>query len=206
MKSKHYGLLSLLAIMAMVLLIAIACSSPTPSSQPSTPYTAATQAAPAPTDVWSYLLQRTPYPFTTPLPPPVASVLDGTYAKFDLVEATPIPCRRCPDYFPYHGTWKLSLDNGIFRILHQDTGWRSYASFTVSGDRILFFNDGNCPDSVGVYTWKLEKGALILTVIEDDCAIGLRARNLTSQPWPSCQPPNREAAITGDWPEPPGCQ
>jgi hypothetical protein len=46
---------------------------------------------------------------------------------------------------------------------------------------------------------------LILNLAEDNCAIGLRAINLTKLPWLSCQPPNREAAITDHWPKPAGC-
>ena len=47
---------------------------------------------------------------------------------------------------------------------------------------------------------------LILKAIEDKCAIGLRARNLTNIPWLSCQPPNVEAAVTDHWPKPAGCE
>ena len=214
---KHSRILSLFAITAIViLLMVVACVRS--STEPSASRTAESTPAPlnsppagsratlTPTDIWSALFQRTPYPYTTPLPPPTRTILDGVYTKHDLKEATPIPCRRCPDYFPYNGVWKLSLDNGIFRIFHQDTGWRSYASYTVSGDRILLFNDCNCPDFLGVYTWKLEEGALTLRVIEDECAIRLRAMNLASLPWLSCQPPNTEAAVTDHWKKPPGCQ
>jgi hypothetical protein len=42
-------------------------------------------------------------------------------------------------------------------------------------------------------------------VIEDECAIGLRAMNLTNLPWLSCHPPSTEAAITDHWPKPRGC-
>jgi len=220
MKNEKYSrMLGLLALaVVVILLMAIACSSSKPATGPSAPGTAktapapagspppASQATPAPTDIWSALFQRTPYPYTTPLPPPTRTILDGTYAKFDPREATRIPCRRCPDYFPYNGVWKLSLDNGIVRILHPDTGWCSYLSFTVSEDQILLFNDPNCPDMVGVYTWKVEKGALTLKVIEDECAIRLRAVNLTDLPWRSCQPPNTEAAVSDHWLKPPGCQ
>jgi len=52
----------------------------------------------------------------------------------------------------------------------------------VSGDRIDFFNDPNCLEVVGSYTWKLEEGKLVLEVIEDECFLGLRAKNSTALP------------------------
>jgi len=86
------------------------------------------------------------------------------------------------------------------------TGWRSMGSYTVAGDRIAFFNDPVCPEFVGTYTWKLAEGKLTFQVIEDRCSASiLRAMNLTNLPWLSCQPPSTEAAITGHWPKPPGC-
>ena len=215
---KHLAVLSLPALTAFVILLLIVACSPEPTAQPSVPETATStpapantlpppsQVTPAPTDRWSALLQRTPFPYTTPLPPPTRTVSDDTYAKFDPKEGTPVPCRRWPDYAPEGGIWKLHLDKGILRIFHEGTGWRSIASFTVSGDRFALFNDPNCTDVVGVYTWKLEERALTLKVIEDECAIHLRAMNLTSPPWLSCQPPNAEAAVTDHWFKPPGCQ
>jgi hypothetical protein len=78
-------------------------------------------------------------------------------------------------------------------------------SFTVSEDRIEFFNDPHCYKDVGVYAWRLKAGALTLEVVEDGCGAGLRARNLVSLPWESCQPPSMEAAITDHWSIPIGC-
>ena len=37
---------------------------------------------------------------------------------------------------------------------------------------------------------------MIFNVIDDDCAIKLRALNLMEVPWNSCQPPGIEAANT----------
>ena len=98
------------------------------------------------------------------------------------------------------------LDKGVFRVFHEITGWHTLGSFTVSGDRVEFFNDPHCIDAVGIYTWKLEAGQLVLEVVEDECAFGLRTKNLTHLPWMSCQPPSTEAAVTGHWPTPPGCR
>ena len=156
--------------------------------------------------LWSELLQGSPYPYTLPLAPPNATVMDGTYTKFETKETPPVPCRRCPDYAPEGGTWKMNLSKGVFRIFHQATGWKDIGSFIVSGNQLILANDPVCHEIIGVYQWKLEEGKLILKVIEDKCAIGLRAMNLTNLPWLSCQPPSREAAITDHWPKPAGCE
>jgi len=160
---------------------------------------------PSPSIIWSELLQRTPFPFRMDLPPPKATPMDGTYTKIETKETPPVPCRRCPDYAPEGGLWKLNFNKGIFRIFHAATGWKDIGSYVVSGDRLTLANDPVCHEVFGIYKWKLEKGTLVLTMIEDKCAIGLRAMNLTKLPWLSCQPPNIEAAITDYWPKLPGC-
>lgn len=81
------------------------------------------------------------------------------------------------------------LDKGVFRVFHETTGWRTLGSFTVSEDRIKFFNDPHCIKAVGTYQWKLEADRLTLQVIEDECdgrvlgGGGLRVTNFSSQPW-----------------------
>jgi len=155
--------------------------------------------------IWFELQQRKPYPHKAPLPPPVTTAVDGTYVKLDPTKEGHVPCRRCPDYAPEGGIWKLQLDRGIFRIFHQVTRWRSIGSFVVNGSKLSLFNDPYCHELVGTYNWKVEERRLILEVIEDECAIHLRAKNLTGQPWLSCRPPTKEAAISGHWEEPPGC-
>jgi hypothetical protein len=146
--------------------------------------------------IWLELLQKTPFPHTAPLPPRSATVLDGLYTKFDPKMTPPVPCRRCPDYVPEGGIWKLNLDKGVFRIFHEFTGWRSIGSFTVDGNRIRLFNDPTCMEPTGIYTWALKEGYLCLRVIEDKCAIGMRAKNLTQIPWKSCRPPTKEAGTS----------
>ena len=76
----------------------------------------------------------------------------------------------------------------------------------LEGDRLLLFNDPVCHETTGIYAWKADEGQIVFRAIEDECAIRLRAMNLTKQPWLSCRPPNTEAATTGHWPEPPGCR
>jgi hypothetical protein len=163
-------------------------------------------ATATPSDKWAELLLRVAYPYSTPLPPPMPTALDGTYTKFELKEEPPVHCLRCPDYAPEGGLWKLNLDRGIFRIYHAVTGWRSIGSYTVAGDQVTLANDPVCPTVTGRYTWGLAEGQLIIREIEDECAIRLRAMNLTNLPWLSCRPPNREAAVTDHWPKPPGCE
>ena len=161
--------------------------------------------APPPDVIWSELLQRAPYPFTLPLLPKNTTTLDGTYVKFERKEEPAVPCRRCPDYAPEGGLWKLNFSKGAFRIFHPTTGWKGIGSFYVSGGQLLLANDPVCHELWGFYRWKLEEGSLTFTTIEDKCAIGLRAMNLTHLPWLSCQPPSIEAATTEHWPKPAGC-
>jgi hypothetical protein len=160
---------------------------------------------PSPTDRWFSFMMITPYPWSTPLPPYVATSIDGTYAKLDPDEAQWYHCRRCADFLPAGGIWRLQLDKGIYRIYYEVTEWRSLGSFSLSGDRVYFFNDPNCMKDVGEYKWQLTEGALSLELIEDECAIGMRAANFIKQAWLSCQPPDLEAAVSDHWMKPPGC-
>ena len=158
-----------------------------------------------PTDLWLILLGHTPVPWTTPLPPEQATVLDGTYVKINPRLATPFPCARCPDYALEGGVWKFQFDKGVFRIYHAASTWRSLGSYTVTGNLLYMFNDPYCNLDSGSYSWVLEEGILTLTEIDDPCSQGLRAANLIDQPWLSCQPPNVEAMITDHWQKPEGC-
>jgi hypothetical protein len=129
------------------------------------------------------MVDSTPYPYTTPLPALEQTSLDGLYSKIDPKQGTPVPCTRCADYKLEGGEWLLWFDRGIFRVAYPPTKWRTVGSYTVSGDQLLLFNDPTCHTEVGTYRWALEGGALRLHVVEDACAIGLRAKNLTAQPW-----------------------
>jgi hypothetical protein len=161
--------------------------------------------APSPQALWAELLQRQPFPYLLPLPEPQPTELDGTYTKIVASTAERVHCLRCPDYAPEGGLWILRLDQGVFRIFYPESGWKSIATFVVALDRLLLANDPNCIDGVGLYRWRLENAQLILEVIDDPCAIKLRAMNLTQQPWRSCRPPNIEAAVTEHWLKPEGC-
>ncbi len=199
MKILHIRLLIL-----MLSLLATACL---PVVQPASPPVATSNPTvmATPTDIWNALLAHTPVPWTTPLPPKEATPLDATYVKINPRLATPFPCKRCPDYALEGGLWKFSLSKGVFRIYYTMNGWRSLGSYTVSGNQLYLFNDPYCNWDTGIYTWKLDEGALILTEVNDPCSQGLRAANLTDQPWLSCDPPTIEAKITDHWQKPIGC-
>jgi hypothetical protein len=156
-------------------------------------------------ELWSELLLRQPYPYLIPLPVAKRSDLDGTYAKVVAAEAERVHCLRCPDYAPEGGVWKLNLDQGVFRIFHPESGWKSIGTYIVAKDRLLLTNDPTCIDEVGLYRWHLVNGRLTFEGIDDPCAIKLRAMNLAQQPWMSCRPPNIEAAVTEHWHKPEGC-
>jgi len=178
----------LLAAFAM-LMVAIGCMSP-PSGD---------IKYPSPTS------DLPPFPYTTPLPPPAPTALDGVYIKFDPNPDTPTPCRRCADYRPEGGIWALTFDKGVFRIYHRETGWRSAGSYTVSGNRLTLFNDPPCIEDIGVYGWNLEKGSLTVQVVEDECSFRLRGQNLAAIVWASCQPPPQETGAGSRWSKPNSC-
>lgn len=179
MSANAWGL-RLIALLVLVPVVA-ACSLLGGSSSPQP----ATPEAGAGANLWSRLLQQMPYPYTTPLPPEEATVLDGLYSKFDPREGTRPFCRRCMPYPAEGGLWRLHLDKGAYRILSTRSlnGWRSLGSFTVSEDRLTLFNDPHCMEDVGIYTWKLEEGQLQLEVAEDECADGWRGITFTNYPW-----------------------
>jgi hypothetical protein len=183
-------------------------TAPNPTRTP-TPISQITQTA---TGIWSGLQLRTPQPRTTPLPPAEHTPIDGVYAMLD--ESLPQwwACKRCADYRPGGGIWKLRFDRGIMRIYYDVTGWSSIASYTVSGERLLLFNDPFCPEEVGEYTWKLEDmwglsdRSLTLETVSDACSIALRGQNLSRQAWLSCLPPNAMTGASGHYHMPPGCE
>jgi hypothetical protein len=196
------GLFIILSAILLAVQVAAARVQPAP-----TPATAGLTGTPTPTvDRWQEIQLWTPYPHTTPLPPRVATPIDGAYVRFDPRTASHIPCRRCPPYPPEGGIWKLYLSEGIFRVYHPGTGWRTLGSYRVDGDQIAFFNDPQCHLAVGRFGWSLNARQLQFTPVEDNCELGTRAKNFTKQPWLSCQPPNREAAVTGHWSAPAGCE
>jgi len=159
-------------------------------------------SAPAPTGVWSSLLEVTPLPYASPLPKPEQTPLDGTYAKYDPSYPQWWSCRRCADYRPAGGVWRLQFDRGVMRIYYEVTGWNSLASYTIAGNRLYLFNDPYCKEATGEYVWKLVEGNLVLEVVDDPCSFQLRGQNLSGFSWQSCQPPEDAK----NWQEPRGCK
>jgi hypothetical protein len=72
------------------------------------------------------------------------------------------------------------------RIYYEVTGWKSLASYTVSGNRLYLFNDPYCKEATGEYKWDLANGNLTLEVIDDPCSFQLRGRNLSGGIWEGC--------------------
>lgn len=192
--------------MAVAVLLAAGIADAGPRRAPA-PTSSAPASTPTPTiDRWQEIQLWTPYPHTTPLPPRTVTPIDGIYVRFDPRTGERTPCRRCPPYPPEGGIWKLYLREGIFRVYHPRTGWRTLGSYTVDDDEITFFNDPQCHLAIGRFRWALDARALHMALVADDCELGTRAKNFTNQAWLSCQPPNAEAAVTGHWSSPAGCE
>jgi hypothetical protein len=112
---------------------------------------------------------------------------------FDPGEPQWYRCARCADFRPAGGNWLLQFDRGVMRLYYEVSGFATDASFTVDGDRLFLFNDPHCLYDAGEYTWELSEGSLVLSEVADECAIHLRAVNLTRQPWLSCAPSEGQA-------------
>lgn len=206
MKAKmHHAMLVLAFFVALGLISFWGFSGVTPLAQaaappPQTPGPQTFPISDTLANSWQNVLARTPLPSTAPLPEPVTGPFDGFYAKIDPAWPQWWICRRCADYRPAGGIWKLQFEQGVMRIYYDVTGWSSLASFTVSGDRLTLFNDPYCPE-VGEYNWSLADGQLKLETINDACAFGLRAQTLTQQAWPACLPPDPDSEVVAS----PGC-
>jgi hypothetical protein len=153
--------------------------------------------------------EEKPYPFSSPAPPDRATVLDGTYMKIvpferRAAEQLPIRCFRCIPYRPDVGVSTLVLFHGGYYVHHQLSGSKASGHFVVSGDRLTVFNDANCPEDVGTYTWRHEKGTLVLKLVGDPCPFEhLRAKDLTARPWTRVDPCTFR--ILGLWPAAVAC-
>ncbi len=157
------------------------------------------------TNIWIAFQESSPLAYTTPLPEPVQSPLDGLYAMLDQSLPQWWSCRRCADYRPVGGVWKLKFDRGVMRIFYEVTGWRSIASYTVSDDRLYIFNDPYCPVDVGEYKWQMDDGQLKLEAVADTCAFDLRAKNLSRESWSACTVSEETLDAGTSKKETPGC-
>jgi len=114
-------------LIAAVLLAACASSAAGHTATPITTQEFQIPTSTSANERWVELFDRTPFPFTTPLPSSHNTAIDGTYIKINPRTATPFPCRRCPDYAMEGGLWKINFDEGIFRMIYSVNGWRSLA-------------------------------------------------------------------------------
>ena len=198
---------------------ALGCSSPAPSTtttlpapSPTRPPVATLTPLPSPADVWAGLQERTPKPFSTGLPAPEFTQIDGTFAKYDPSWPEWWQCLRCADYRPAGGIWKIRFDRGVMRIYYNVTGWHSIASYSVAGDHLYLFNDPYCPQVTGEYRWHIEDRwgladrVLVLETIDDPCSIDLRGKNLGAQEWFNCGPPSGYTGASGHYHREPACQ
>jgi hypothetical protein len=211
-----YGKFFRLAILFGLMWFAVACvASPTPAPMATAPNMGSIRHEGTPRVVpdLSMVIEVPPFPYSRPLPLAEPSPIDGLFAKTIPFEGTPVPCMRCAGYRLEGGLWSLYFNRGVYKFFQQDTAFEAVGSFTVSGNRIEFFNDPYCEEDmamVGTYTWKMDSDTLTFQVIDDACSIGLRAKNLTSSPWTRkpnpCTPPNIEAAVTDHWNKPPECK
>jgi hypothetical protein len=125
-----------------------------------------------------------PYPFTTPVPPRAPTPVDGTYIRTYEEGTKPIPCRRCAPYRLDRGVADLELRAGRYRLVHEANAFTASGHFVIQGDRFELFNDPTCPETRGVYRWRVDGGTLTLQAIQDHCAFDLlRARYLSAAPW-----------------------
>jgi len=132
-----------------------------------------------------------PYPYTTPVPPETATVLDGAYLRIISVKqlgsvdaSLPIMCLRCIPFRIDAGVTTLILYHGRYFLHDHLSDFRSVGFYEVKGDRITFFDDPNCGTTRGVYQWTRSRSQLHLRVIHDTCPFDqLRANDLTTMPW-----------------------
>jgi hypothetical protein len=152
-----------------------------------------------------------PYPYTTPVPPEVASPLDGVYVRVTPLEglgqpavALPIRCLRCIPFRVEAGVSTLTLYHGRYFLHHHLSNFRSLGFFEVDGHRVTFFDDPNCPTDRGVYRWQREGVALTFRVVSDPCPFDqLRAQDMTASPWTLFN--HCLTRFTGLWPGELGC-
>jgi hypothetical protein len=155
-----------------------------------------------------------------------------------VVPADASPSAGAASLGPLDGRWTatpdapdrttLAVDAGTYAIEGQEA-YRGGGRLAVRGSEVILSADPACPTVSGRYAAALgetERYGLLpqfraqtleLSVIDDPCADGARARALTGVPWVLrtsarsgsygvCDPPNEEAAITGHWPIPTGCE
>ncbi|HET6712850.1 MAG TPA: hypothetical protein VFI59_03980 [Actinomycetota bacterium] len=135
-------------------------------------------------------LEMEPYDYRN-APPREATPVDGFYMRIFTIEemggpelGMPYHCLRCVPYSVDAGVQTLLLHQGRFYLEHQLNEFRALGHYVVDGDRIAFFNDVNCSQTRGEYTWNLEHRRLSFEVIDDPCPfVDERSHDLTLEPW-----------------------
>jgi len=64
---------------------------------------------------WDELLSRDSFIYTVPRIKKT-TLIDGIYVKKVLKKGEIVPCRRCPDWLPNPGVWRLYFNKGVYRI------------------------------------------------------------------------------------------
>jgi len=125
-----------------------------------------------------------PFPFTTPVPPPIPTVLDGHYDRSPTENYPDRPgCTRCQPFPLDGGRSVLTLDRGRYLLFQQQPRYVDRGHYVVTDDQITFFNSPECGSERGVYGWRVDAGVLDLTALLDPCGFGQRARDLTDEDW-----------------------
>ncbi len=133
-----------------------------------------------------------PYPFTGPVPPLLATVVDGTYDRPPTDSYVGPPrarCTRCPPFPEDAGRSTLRFDRGRYYLTQQERPYRTFGHFQVTRGHVTFFNDPECGKVRGVYRWRVVGNEIRLTTLFDLCAFGQRARDLTDSVWSPIGPP-----------------
>jgi len=205
------GLAFAAGVLTTVVVVAVSRSGPAPSSNaeatPSVPSSASPSspgASPSPDELLKIgglpgaEPDRTvdplllPFPYLSPTPPPTTeTVLDGTYMRTLTLRdvggariGLPFRCLRCPPYRIDAGVSTIMFWHGAFFLHHQISDFKTQGSFVVDGDRVTLFNDPNCPQGVGVYSFEKTAHGLRFDVIHDDCPwSGERGDDLTRVTW-----------------------
>lgn len=151
--------------------------------QPAAPFRPAPPTGPIPD--WRTAPEE-PYPFITPVPPLLATALDGTYDRppTDTYVGPPrARCTRCPPFPKDAGRSTLTFDRGRYYLSQQSRPYKTFGHFVITRSHVTFFNDPECGAVRGVYRWRLVGNELTLTTLFDLCAFGQRARDLTDSAW-----------------------
>jgi hypothetical protein len=127
-----------------------------------------------------------PYPFTGPVPPQLATAVDGVYSREPTDMFVGVPragCSRCPPFPMDAGRSTLRLDRGRYYLSHEAPPYRTSGHYVVARTHVTFYNDPECGTVRGVYRWKLDGDQLTLTTLFDPCAFGQRGRDLSDSAW-----------------------